>query len=361
VALVHDYLNQKGGGAERVLTSLFEVFPEADVYTSIWQPPNMPAAINAMPVHTSFMQRLPGIFEHHRAFFPLYPLAFRSFDLSGYQLVITNTQGFANQVRTGSATTICYCLTPMRWAWNTEEYVTREGLAGPAKKALGAAMQAVRAWDRRAADRMQHFIGISRAVADRIQRHYGRQAAVIFPPVEVCQHQISPEIDDYFLVVSRLAPYKRIDLAVQACTRLDLPLVVIGDGRDMDRLRSMAGPTVRFVGFEPNDAAVRRWYARCQAFLFPGEEDFGISPLEAQASGRPAIAYAAGGALDTIVPGATGELFREQTVDSLAAVLSDFAASRYDPERIRQHALQFDSGVFKQRIKEFVEGVLSGA
>lgn len=341
--------------------SLFEVFPQADVYTSIWEPPNMPAAINAMPIHTSFMQRLPGIFSHHRAYFPVYPLAFRSFDLAGYELVITNTQGFANHVRTGAATTICYCLTPMRWAWNTDEYVTREGLGGMAKGALGLAMKAVRAWDRRAANRMQHFIGISRAVAERIQRHYGREAAVIYPPVEVCQHDIAADVGDYFLVVSRLAPYKRIDLAVQACTRLDLPLVVIGDGRDMDRLRAMAGPTVRFVGFEPNDEIVRRYYARCKAFLFPGEEDFGISPLEAQASGRPAIAYAAGGALDTIVPGVTGELFHDQTVQSLAGLLKDFDPARYDPERIRQHALQFDSGVFKRRMKEFVEGVLNGA
>jgi len=359
--LVHDYLNQRGGGAERVLVSLFEAFPEADVYTSIWEPPNMPAVINAMPIHTSFMQRLPGIFSHHRKYFPLYPLAFRSFDLSGYDVVITNTQGFANAVRTGNARTICYCLTPMRWAWNTDEYVTREGIGGAAKAVLQTGMAAVRAWDRWTAGHMQHFIGISRAVAERIQRHYGRPADVIYPPVEVCRHEISPDVEDYFLVVSRLAPYKRIDLAVQACTQLGLPLVVIGDGRDMDRLKGLAGPTVKFLGFQPDDSIVRGYYARCKAFLFPGEEDFGISPLEAQACGRPAIAYAAGGALDTIVPGVTGELFENQTVDSLASVLRAFDASRYDPQRIREHALQFDSSVFKRRMKEFVEGVLSGA
>jgi glycosyltransferase involved in cell wall biosynthesis len=354
-------LNQKGGGAERVLTSLFELFPGADVYTSIWQPENMPPAINAMPVHTTFMQRLPGIFDHHRWFFPLYPLAFQTLDLSGYDLIVTNTQGFANGVRVGNAATICYCLTPMRWAWNTEEYVNREGLSRPLRLAIRSAMSLVRGWDRWAAGHMQHFVGISRAVAERIKRAYGREADVIYPPVEVRQHEIASEPGSYFLVVSRLAPYKRIDLAVQACTRLNLPLKVVGDGRDMERLRSMAGPSVEFLGFEPDDSVVRRLYARCRAFLFPGEEDFGISPLEAQACGRPAVAYAAGGALDTVVPGVTGELFQEQTVDALAAVLKAFDAARYDPERIRAHALQFDSSVFKQRMKELVERVTNGA
>ena len=344
-----------------MLSSLYELFPRAHVYTSIWQPGNMPEAINAMPIHASFMQRLPGVFEHHRWFFPLYPLAFRSFDLSGYDVVISNTQGFANGVRTGAARTICYCLTPMRWAWNTDEYIGREGAGRAAQLALRPVMQAVRSWDRRVSRKMQHFIGISRAVADRIKRAYGRDATVIYPPVEVRKHHVARSAGDYFLVVSRLAPYKRIDLAVQACTRLGLPLKIVGDGRDRARLEAMAGPTVDFLGFEPDDDVVRRYYSRCRAFLFPGEEDFGISPLEAQASGRPAIAYAAGGALDTIVPGVTGELFQEQTVEGLAEVLGRFEASRYDPQRIRQHALQFDSSVFKKQMQDFVERVANGA
>jgi len=345
-----------------VLTSLTELFPQAHVYTSIWAPRNMPPAINALPIHTSFMQRLPGVCEHHRACFPLYPLAFQSFDLSDYQLVITNTQGFANGVRTGPATTtVCYCLTPMRWAWSTDEYITQESAARRAGVLLRPLMAVVRRWDRWAAGHMQHFIGISRAVAERIRRAYGRDAEVIHPPVEVRKHEVSDQVDDYFLVVSRLAPYKRIDLAVQACTNLGLPLKVVGDGRDLARLRSLAGPTVEFLGFEPDDRVVRQHYARCKAFLFPGEEDFGISPLEAQASGRPVIAYAAGGALDTVAPGLTGELFEQQTVDELVDTLRTFDASRYDPERIRKHALQFDSTVFKRRIQEYVNKVIDGA
>jgi len=321
----------------------------------------MPPAINAMPIHTSFMQRLPGVFGHHRMYFPLYPLAFQSFDVSHYDLVITNTQGFANGVRVGQhSVSICYCLTPMRWAWNTGEYVTREGAGALTRLALRPVMGLVRQWDRWAAGRMQHFIGISRAVSERIKRAYGREAAVIYPPVEAQKHEISSEVEDYFLVVSRLAPYKRVDLAVEACSRLKLPLKVIGDGRDMARLQSLAGPTVEFLGFQ-SDETVRHCYTRCKAFLFPGEEDFGISPLEAQASGRPAIAYAAGGALDTIQPGVTGELFQQQTVDALAHVLQEFDASRYDPHQIREHALRFDSSVFKQRMWEFVEKVMDGA
>ena len=325
----------------------------------------MPAAINGMPITCSFMQRLPGVMDHHRWFFPIYPLAFQTFDLSGYDVVIANTQGFANGAcirRSGRRpVTICYCLTPMRWAWNTDEYLSREDPGRLMRLGVGLAMGGIRAWDRWAAGHMQHFIGISQAVAQRIKRAYDRDAAVIYPPVEVRQHVVSAEHDGYFLVVSRLAPYKRIDLAVQACSRLSLPLKIIGDGRDLERLRGLAGPTVEFLGFEPDDAVVRRHYARCKAVLFPGEEDFGLSPLEAQASGRPAIAYGAGGALDTIKPGVTGELFHEQTVDALAAVLKDFDASRYDPEQIREHALRFDSGVFKQQMREFVERVTDGA
>ena len=215
-------------------------------------------------------------------------------------------------------------------------------------------MRAVRAWDRWAAGHMQHFIGISRAVAERIQRVYGREAAVIYPPVEVRQHQISLEVDDYFLVVSRLAPYKGIDLAVQACSQLRLPLKVIGDGRDLERLKGMAGPTVQFLGFEPDDDVVRRHYARCRAFLFPGEEDFGISPLEAQASGRPVIAYAAGGALDTVLDGQTGILFERQDVDSLMEAVRRAEATAWDAIGLRAHARTFDRQVFRDQLLEFV-------
>jgi glycosyltransferase involved in cell wall biosynthesis len=345
-----------------VLVSLHELFPQATVYTSIYQPEHMPEVIRRMRIQPSFMQRLPGILSHHRWYFALYPLAFQSFDLRDYDLVITNTQGFANGVRVdGGPKTICYCLTPMRWAWNTQAYVEREGATGPLRAAMQPAMAAMRAWDRWAAGHMQHFVGISRAVAERIKRAYGRPAEVIYPPVEVQRHHIADEVGDYFLVVSRLAPYKRIDLAVQACTRLNLPLVVIGAGRDLPRLQAMAGPTVKFLGFVGDDGVVRDYLARCRGFLFPGEEDFGITPLEAQSCGRPAIAYAAGGALDTIKPGETGELFPQQTVEALTDVLARFDATRYDPQRIREHALQFDSSVFKQRMAEFVNGVLNGA
>jgi len=328
----------------------------------------MPQAINAMPIRTTFMQGLPGVTSHHRWYFPLYPLAFQSLNLSGYDVVITNTQGFANGacVQGGASgqrrpVTICYCLTPMRWAWNTDEYLSREEASPVLQFVVRGAMSAVRKWDAWAASHMQHFIGISNAVAERILAAYGRQADVIYPPVEAHKHSLADEHDDYFLVVSRLAPYKRIDLAVQACTRLGVPLKIVGDGRDLGRLRGMAGPTVEFAGFQADDELVRRHYARCKAFLFPGEEDFGISPLEAQASGRPAIAYAAGGALDTIKPGVTGELFHEQSVDALVNVLKDFDPSRYDPQEIRQHALQFDSSVFKQRMRDFVERLTDGA
>ncbi|MGH2518407.1 MAG: glycosyltransferase, partial [Chloroflexota bacterium] len=238
---------------------------------------------------------------------------------------------------------------------------TTKQLVKETRVPIPAAMQVVRRLDRAIARRVDRFVAISHAVAERIQRAYGLQAPVIYPPVEVQRQRIASQVEDYYLVLSRLAPYKRIDLAVEACTRLALPLVIIGDGRDLPRLRAMAGPTVKFLGFIADDDAVQRYVSRCRAFLFPGEEDFGITPVEAQASGRPVIAYAAGGALDTVLPGQTGELFAEQTVDSLSRTLRAFDPARYDPGAIRRHALRFDSDVFKTRLREFLEGVLYGA
>jgi glycosyltransferase involved in cell wall biosynthesis len=355
VALVHDYLNQYGG-AERVLEELHELFPSAPVYTSMYWPEKMSATIRGLDVRTSFMQRLPLVTRNHQPFLLLYPLAFESFDLNEFDVVISNSSAFCKGVVTAPGTLhICYCLTPMRWVWNYHAYVERERLGTLARMVLPAAISQLRSWDVATAQNVDRFLAISRTVASRINKYYRRDSAVIYPPVNCDAFaQTTSRIDDYYLIVSRLIPYKRIDLAVDAFTRLGLPLKIVGSGgRDLPALRSRAGRNVEFVG-RVSDAELKQLYARCRGFVFPGEEDFGISPLEANASGRPVIAYAGGGALDTVIDGETGVLFPEQQVDSLIEAIRRAENTDWDSDHLRQHARKFDRHVFRQQMRQFV-------
>ncbi len=355
VALVHDYLNQYGG-AERVLEDLHEIFPEAPVYTSMYWPEKMSSIIREMDVRTSFMQRLPLVTRKHQPYLPLYPLAFESFDLSDYDLVISNSSAFCKGVVTQPGTLhISYCLTPMRWVWNYRGYVERERLGPVARLVLPTVISRLRAWDVATAQNVDRFVAISRAVASRIRKYYRRDATVIYPPVRCSAFEPQPgKTSDYYLIVSRLIPYKRIDLAVDACTRLGVQLKIVGSGgRDESALRARAGKNVEFLG-RVSDAELRDLYARCRAYIFPGEEDFGIAPLEANASGRPVIAYAGGGALDTVQDGRTGVLFREQTVDSLAEAIACAEQVTWDPSLLREHAESFDTSVFRGQLRAFV-------
>jgi glycosyltransferase involved in cell wall biosynthesis len=353
VALVHDWLNQVGG-AEGVLENLVALYPGAPVYTSIYWPDAMPAAYREWDIRTTWMDKLPLIKRHHRPFLPLYPIAFEGLDLSHFDLVLSNKSGFCHGVITPPETLhICYCLSPTRYVWRYHDYARREGLRQAARRALAPVLSALRVWDRSAADRVDRFVAISTEIQRRIAKYYRREAEVIHPPVNTSRFAPATGHDDYYLVVGRQVPYKRIDLAVQACTELGLPLKVGGTGRDHERLRSMAGPTVEFLGFVP-DHELPELLARCKAFLFPGAEDFGIAPLEAMAAGRPVIAYAYGGALDTVVEGVTGALFHEQTARSLAEALGRFDADGYDPWAIRRHAERFDASVFREKMTAYV-------
>jgi glycosyltransferase involved in cell wall biosynthesis len=361
VAIVHDYLNQMGG-AERVVLAFHEIFPDAPVYTSIYDPARVDPAFQRMDIRTSFMQKLPLVTKHHQPYLPFYPFAMEKLDLRGYDLVLSSSSAFGKGVITKPETLhICYCHTPMRWCWNYEEYVEREQLGKIARGILPFFITGLRVWDQTSAMRVDHFIANSPVVAERIKKYYRREAVVIPPPVDVSRFPFdgNAEPGDYFLVVSRLIPYKRIDLAIQACNLLRLPLVIIGGGRDEARLRKMAGPTIRFMG-RLSDQEVLHYFTHCRAFLFPGEEDFGITPLEAQAAGRPVIAYGAGGALASIIDGITGAFFQEQTVESLAAVLAEFNERMYNPYVIHNHALEFDTPRFRRRILQFVEAKLNG-
>ncbi len=355
IALAHDDLIQYGG-AERVVDVLHDIYPSAPLYTAVYAREQMPAHYRKWKIHTSFMQRLPGIAKLHQLYLPLYPTAFETFDLSQYSVVLTSSSRFAKGVITeADALNICYCHAPMRFAWNYHSYMAGERAASKARFILPLVMNYVRLWDEASAGRVDAYIANSLVTARRIMKRYRRQATVINPPVNTGLYRPRPDgsADDYFLIVSRLIPYKRIDLAVEAFSKLGLPLKIVGKGRQEAELRSKAGSNIEFVG-SVSDEQLKALYAGCRAFIFPGEEDFGISPLEAQASGRPVIAYGAGGALETVVSGTTGEFFTEQTADALAEKVSRFNPRQYDPATIRRHAEGFDTEVFKRKIAEFV-------
>lgn len=354
LALVHDWLNQIGG-AEDVLETLVYMYPDAPVYTSIYWRDKMPVHWQEWDLHTLWIDHLPFIHQKHQAFLPFYPLAWGGLNLSNYDVVLSNKSGFCHGVKTGPGTLhICYCLAPTRYVWQFDAYMDRENIAGPVRALLRPLVRLMKGWDYRAAQRVDHFIAISTAIQERIRRYYDRESEIIYPPVDTKRFAPSNTTNDYFLSLGRLVPYKRVDLAVQACTRLGLPLKVAGRGRDMERLQEMAGPTVEFLGFVP-DEDVPDLFARAKAFIFPGLEDFGITPVQAQAAGRPVIAFRGGGSLDTVLPGKTGEFFQTQTVEALMAVLQDFDATRYNPADCRRHAEQFDSSLFRQQLSATIE------
>ncbi len=358
LALVHDWLNQMGG-AEDVLEALVGLYPTAPVYTSMYWRDGMPAAYRQWDVRPTWMDRLPGIYRHHQPYLPLYPLAFSRLDLSRYELVLSNKSGFCHGVRAGPQTVhVCYCLSPTRYVWGFEAYAAREAIPAPLRWALRPLVRWLRRWDYKAAQRVDHFVAISSQVQARVKRFYGRESSIIYPPVDTQSFQPVSRPGDYFLIVSRLVPYRRIDLAVRAFNRLGLPLVIAGDGRDREALQAMAGPNVTFLGYV-SDAERDDLLARCRAYVLPGEEDFGIAPVQAQAAGRPVIAYAAGGALDTVVPGQTGLHFHQLTPESLAEAVTRFDDLRFDPDLVRRHALRFDKSVFEGKLGAFV-GELAG-
>jgi glycosyltransferase involved in cell wall biosynthesis len=323
----------------------------------MYWPEKMPPFYKQWPIRTSFMDKLPGIHRHHQPYLFVYPLAFQSFDLNGYDLILSNKSGFCHGVRKpAGAVHVCYCLTPTRYVWGFDDYAAREGLGGGTRQILRPALSILRQWDKNAAKNVDYFIAISAEVRQRIARFYERDSVIIYPPVKTDRFKIAEEVGDYFLYLGRLIPYKRVDLAVQACTALGLPLLVAGDGRDRPHLEKMAGPTVKFLGRVP-DEDVPGLMAKAKAFIFPGHEDFGIAPVQAMAAGRPVIAYAAGGALDTVLENQTGHLFHEPTAESLTTVLKNFNPARFDPQTIRAHALKFDSRVFEQQLLEFIDRV----
>lgn len=355
IALVHDWLNQSGG-AEDVLEALKRIYPASPLFTGIFAKTLMPAHYHNWDIRRLWIDRLPGIHQRHQVFLPLYPFAWNQLHLSGFDVILSNKSGFCHGLRfSPESLHICYCLTPTRYVWQLDTYLEGENIGAAATMLLRPLIARLQRWDYAAAQRVSHFIAISTAVQKRIKRFYSRESTIVFPPVdtEKFASAATREIDDYFLIVSRLIPYKRIDLAVQAATELGLKLKIAGAGRDLQRLRALAGDGVEFLGYVP-DAELPELMARCKALIFPGLEDFGIAPVQAQAAGRPVIAFSGGGALDTVIPGVTGERFTELAVDSLKEVWREFDHSAYNPAEIQQQARKFDVSVFVKRIDAFV-------
>ena len=364
IALAHDWLNQMGG-AENVLEQMTAMYPHAPVFTTIYAPDLMPEAYRHWDIRSTWLNHAPGIHRHHQPYLPLYPAAVASMDFSGYDVILSNKSGFIHGLQhTAGQLHLCYCLAPTRYVWDYASYADREGFGSWLGRLIRPVIKRLQHWDFEAAQSpplkkgrpggVDHFVAISREIQARIKKFYGRDSVIIYPPVDTGRFRPSGQPPgDYYLVVSRLIPYKRIDLAVQACSRSGKRLIIVGDGRDRAALEAMAGPTVEFRGRLPW-AETAQLMADCRAFIFPGYEDFGITPLEAQAAGRPVIALGRGGALDTVIEGETGLFFHEQSVEALIAAMQQFELGSFDPAVARANAERFNSDRFKRELAGFV-------
>jgi glycosyltransferase involved in cell wall biosynthesis len=353
VALVHDWLVNMGG-AERVLEEIARLFPEAPIYTGVVDRSRLSPFLRQRHIIPTFVEGLPFSHRWYNRYLPFLMYGVEQFDLSGYDLVISSSSAIAKGVVTRAETWhVSYVHTPMRYAWDLyHEYRTREA-RGVSRQLMGPVFHYMRLWDRLSADRVDVLIANSSVVRRRIQKHYRREAEVIFPPVSVDRFSVASVPGTYYLVLSRLVSYKRFDLAVLAANRLKLPLVVAGDGPERKSLEQMAGPTVTFVG-RVGDEDLNQIMGEAKALIFPGEEDFGIVPVEMQATGRPVIAFGRGGVLDTVVPGETGWLFAEQSVDAVVEAVQKADQITWDAARIRQQAERFRPDVFRERFRRAV-------
>ncbi len=367
IAIVHDWLVTYAG-AERVLEQMLRCYPEADLFSLVdFLPDQGRGFILDKPVTTSFVQRLPFAHKKYRAYLPFMPLAVEQFDLSGYDLVISSSHAVAKGVLTGPGQLhLCLCYSPIRYAWDLQHQYLREsgldrGLKGWAAKAI---LHYVRLWDTRTANGVDGFIAISAHIARRIRKAYRRESTVLYPPVDVADFPLHTEKEDFYVTASRMVPYKKMDLIVEAFSSMpEKRLVVIGDGPDFAKVRAKAGPNVELLGFVSADV-LRDHLQRAQAFVFAAEEDFGIAPLEAQACGTPVIAYGRGGALETVrglgeVPDTpTGLFFAEQSVAAMVAAVRRFKrdGAAITPETCRDNALRFAPERFREEFMAFVEG-----
>jgi glycosyltransferase involved in cell wall biosynthesis len=356
VAVVHEWLTNPGG-SEHVVLELLAMFPQAELYTSIYGPGPWPEPIAERQVHTSYLDRVPGAARHYQKLLPFVSRAYRSFDMSGYDLVLSSNHACAKNVLTPPGVLhVCYCHTPMRYAWE-KRFLEGESIGTAGRLALPLLLPLLRRQDRIGAASPDMFVANSRHVAERIERYYGRSSVVVNPPVDV-EHflGLSRAPDDYYLVFGRVVPYKRVDLAVAACARLGRVLKVAGGGRALDGVRSgmPAGAQTQFLG-QVTDDERDRLLSGARALLFPGEEDFGIVPVEAQAAGVPVIAYGVGGTGETVLDGRTGVLFAEQSPEGLAGAIQRFEGLTLDCEVARENARRFGREQFRAEMAQAID------
>jgi glycosyltransferase involved in cell wall biosynthesis len=364
VAFVHEWFTTFAG-SEKVLEQMLAVFPEASVFVLVdFLPTQDRSFLAGRSVKTSFLQKLPFAATKHRQYLPLMPLAVEQFDVSAFDLVISSSHAVAKGVITGpDQLHLCMCYSPMRYAWDLQhQYLSESGLNRGLKGALArVVLHYLRQWDLRTANGVDEFIAISKFIKRRIHKVYRRDAHVIYPPVQVDGFTLETHKESFFLTASRMVPYKRMDLIVEAFSMLPQhKLVVIGDGPDFEKVRAKAGPNVQMMGFQPFEV-LRDHMQRARAFVFAAEEDFGITPVEAQACGTPVIAFGKGGSLETVIDGETGIFFNEQTVDSLFEAITRFDASHFDPLRIRAHAEGFSEVRFRAEFRAFVQGAVQAS
>jgi glycosyltransferase involved in cell wall biosynthesis len=359
VAIVHYWLVGMRGG-EKVIEALCEMYPQADIYTHVYVPEAVSERIRRHRVIPTFINRLPRAARMYKTYLPLMPLALEQLDLRDYDLIISSESGPAKGIiAPSSAVHVCYCHTPMRYIWNM--YHDYRAGAGLVRRCMMPSLtHYLRMWDVASATRVDSFVANSATVAGRIRRYYGAASTVIYPPVdtEAFSAAASSEVGDYYLMAGELLPYKRPDLAVRAFNELKMKLVVIGGGEMLGELRRLAGPTISVLGPQPFDVLKRR-YARCRALIFPGEEDFGMVPVEAMASGRPVVAFGRGGAKETVLIGTTGIFFEKQTVDAVAQAVRNLAQMDINPERIAAHAKQFGREQFFRKMRMHIDSLLA--
>ncbi len=364
VAIVHDWLVVYAG-AERVLEQMLNVFPQADLFAVVdFLDDDKRQFIRNRPVTTTFIQRLPGAQKRYRHYLPLMPLAIEQLDLSGYDLVISSSAAVAKGVITGpDQLHLCMCYSPMRYAWDlTHQYLRELNLAsGPRSWMARWLLHRMRIWDYRTANGVDEFIAISKFIARRIEKVYGRESTVIYPPVDIESFAIGQGREDYYVTASRMVPYKRIDLIVEAFAKMpDRRLVVIGDGPEFDKISKLAAPNISLLGYQPHEI-LKSHLQRAKAFVFAAEEDFGIAPLEAMACGTPVIALGRGGARETVVDGLSGILFKEQSVESLIGAVARFesVAPQFEATAVRCHAVQFSADRFRSEFTYFVSDAVA--
>lgn len=359
VAIVHYWLVGMRGG-EKVLECLCELYPEADIFTLVVDRGKLSPTLLKHRITTSFLQKIGGK-RFYQKMLPLMPQALEAFDLSGYDLILSSEAGPAKGIiPPPDSVHICYCHSPMRYIWDLyPQYYRKAGWL--ARLAMRLTSSWLRAWDVTTSARVDHFIANSSFVAKRIEKFYRREAAVIHPPVDVSRFEPADTPEDYYLCAGQITPYKRIDVAIEACTRLNKRLVIIGSGATRE-MKRQAGPTITFLD-KVDDEAMARHFRNCRALLFPGVEDFGIVPLEVMASGRPVLAYRRGGAVETVVENQTGMFFNEQTAESLMDVIGRFESrlDSFDPAVIRQHAQGWTREIFKERLQSFIASQLGKA